>query len=96
MPLDKLKAAAVTTKLMHSVVILVNAASGIGHMLEYTNENNGSVKMSPPGRLAEKSGYISNHRCYKAFESGFQSCRISLKKLVEFNHRFQNLCDYRC
>jgi hypothetical protein len=61
-------------------------------MLEYTNNN--TVKMSKPGRLAEKKGFISNHRSYRDFSSGFQACSISLEMLLEFNKRFQNLSDY--
>jgi hypothetical protein len=93
MPLEKAKFAAVNERLMHSVVILVQKATGIGHMLEYTNSH--TVKMSKPGRIAEKQGYFSNHRSFSQFNKGFQSCNISLDMLLQFNKRFERISNYQ-
>lgn len=74
-PLENFKYGVITTKLMHSVVVLVNQAQGIGLMLEYTNEN--VVKLSKLGRLALKQSPVSGFRPYKHFQNGFQPCSIT-------------------
>lgn len=92
-PLRQFQMGALTQKLMHSVVILLNQATGVGCMLEYTSGN--SVTVSLPGRIATKTGLLASHRPNKHFTRGFLPCRITWDQLMAFNLRFQELSDYQ-